>query len=536
MGFFGRRGAVLRRAMVLAVGGLLASAAIAAAVADETPRRGGVLTYPMPLGDPDTFDCHASQSIVALTRLAPHYSTLVRLDPATYPAISPDAARSWEVSPDGLTYTFHLAPDIPFHDGTKLTSADVKATYDRLRNPPAGVVSMRQQQFRDIATIETPDPTTVVFHLSKINPAMLTVFASPWNCLYSAKKLAEDPKYPASEVMGSGPFRFAEYVPGSFWRGERFENYFQKGLPYLDGFKVVNMTSQTIGNALIACQINFDIFGLSIQDQQRVAAARGATVKKYGPMSVLILSQLRVNTERPPLNDIRVRQAMSLAIDRWTGEKVLPRVMFTAPTAGGFQRPGSPLAPPTEELHKMLGYGPDIAANRAEAKRLLAEAGATNLKVTFTNIASYTALGIYLIDQWRQIGVEVTQEMVPNSQWLHRRATGDFQMIFDTSSDFVDEPTIQMDKFLSFDVNPTNTTHMIDHRIDQLYEQQARMPDLKQRAAIVWQLDNQLHQDAATLPLLWSGRTVYADANLRGLDLVPSEFIGLDWRGVWFAK
>jgi peptide/nickel transport system substrate-binding protein len=313
MGSFGVRGAVLRRAIALALGAVLANSA---ALADETPRRGGTLTYPMPLGDPDTFDCHASQSIVALTRLAPHYSTLVRLDPATYPAVSPDAAQSWTVSPDGLTYSFHLAPDIPFHDGSTLTSADVKATYERLRNPAPDSVSMRQQQFRDIAEIATPDSATVVFHLAKVNPAMLTVFASPWNCLYSAKKLAEDPRYPASEVMGSGPFRFAEYVPGSIWRGERFENYFQKGLPYLDGFKIVNLTSPTIGNALVAGQINFDIFGLSPQDQQRVATSRGETVKKYGPMSVLILYQLRLNTERPPFNDVRVRQAMRLIPNR----------------------------------------------------------------------------------------------------------------------------------------------------------------------------------------------------------------------------
>src|SRR5450631_1608585 len=188
MGFFGERGAILRRATGLAAGAVLATATLAAALADEAPQRGGTLTFPMPLGDPDTFDCHASQSIVALTRLAPHYSTLVRLDPATYPTVSPDAAQSWTISPDGLTYSFHLAPDIPFHDGTKLTSADVKATYERLRKPAAGTVSMRQQQFRDISEIATPDPATVVFHLAKVNPAMLTVFASPWNCLYSAKK------------------------------------------------------------------------------------------------------------------------------------------------------------------------------------------------------------------------------------------------------------------------------------------------------------------------------------------------------------
>ena len=126
-----------------------------------------------------------------------------------------------------------------FHDGTTLTSADVKATYDRMRNPPKGVVSPRQATFADIGTIETPDANTVVFKLKAVNASMLEHFASPWNCIYSAKDLAADPNSPRTKINGTGPLLFGEHVKGSHVTGRRNDNYFKKGLPYLDGFRGV---------------------------------------------------------------------------------------------------------------------------------------------------------------------------------------------------------------------------------------------------------------------------------------------------------
>ena len=98
-----------------------------------------------------------------------------------------------------MTYTFKLHPNVKFADGTALTSADVKATYDRLRNPPQGVVSTRKATFDDIDTIETPDPLTVVFKMKAVNASMLEHFASPWNVIYTAKDLAENPASPAHQ-------------------------------------------------------------------------------------------------------------------------------------------------------------------------------------------------------------------------------------------------------------------------------------------------------------------------------------------------
>ena len=168
-----------------------------------------------------------------------------------------DLAQSWTVAPDLMTYTFKLHPNVKFHDGSPLTSADVKATYDRLRNPPQGVVSTRKATFADIGTIETPDPLTVVFKMKAVNASMLEHFASPWNVIYSAKDLAADPNAPKTKINGTGPFTFVEHVKGSHVAGKRNENYFKKGLPYLDGFKgVFTLQAAAMLNALQGGQVH----------------------------------------------------------------------------------------------------------------------------------------------------------------------------------------------------------------------------------------------------------------------------------------
>ena len=130
----------------------------------ETPKSGGTLTYAVTAEAP-TYDCHATTTYAAIHTLAPHYSLLLKVDQDNYPELRPDLAESWTVSSDGLTYTFKLRSNVVFHDGTPLTSKDVKATFDRIRNPPAGIISIRQALFEGIASVEAPDPTTVVMKL-----------------------------------------------------------------------------------------------------------------------------------------------------------------------------------------------------------------------------------------------------------------------------------------------------------------------------------------------------------------------------------
>jgi len=158
------------------------------AVAEPTPKPGGTLVFAVD-AEPPNYDCHANFSFVFIHPVIPHYSTLLKFDTANYPQIVGDLAESWSVSSDRRTYTFKLRRNVLFHDGSPLTSADVKESYDRIIHPPEGVLSVRQADYAAITGIDAPDPTTVVFHLRWPDAAMLANFASPWNCIYSAARL-----------------------------------------------------------------------------------------------------------------------------------------------------------------------------------------------------------------------------------------------------------------------------------------------------------------------------------------------------------
>src|SRR4029079_17608914 len=224
------------RTSILGFVGVLVFALGGAATADaQQPKRGGTLQFAISAETPH-YDCHGSDNYATLHSGAPFYSTLLRFNLSKFPEVEGDLAQSWTVAPDLMTYTFKLPPGVKFHDGTALTSADIKATYDRLRNPPPGVVSTRMATFGDIGTIETPDANTVVFKMKSVNAAMIEHFASPWNCIYAAKDIAADPNAPKTKINGTGPFIFAEHVKGSHVTGKRNDKYFKQGLPYLDGF------------------------------------------------------------------------------------------------------------------------------------------------------------------------------------------------------------------------------------------------------------------------------------------------------------
>src|ERR1043166_1534385 len=428
--------------------------AIAPASAQEQPVRGGTLVFGINSGDPPTYDCHQSVLFPIIHLLTPHYSNLLKIDTPHYPKIIGDLAESWTVADDAKTYTFKLHANVKFHDGSPFTSDDIKATYDRIRNPPQGVVSVRRGLVADIDTIETPDPATVIFKLKRPNRALLYAFANPFNCIYSAAKLQENPLYPVRNVMGTGPFRLAEHVAGSHWSGERFKDYFKPGLPYLDGFRGAFTQGAALINALQGGQIMADFRSVTSADRERLTKALSDKVVAHESpwLNALLIT---FSTTKKPFDDARVRRALSLAIDRWKAAEILPRSSIMR-YVGGYLRPGYDLAATEDDLAQMPGFGRDINPARAEAKRLLAEAGVPNLKVRLVNrtISNlYVPGGIYVIDQWRQIGVET--EHVQANETLYNNAVneGTFDVVLDFQGDSIDEPTYQLTRHLSVDIS-----------------------------------------------------------------------------------
>ena len=336
----------------------------------SSPRKAARCNFAISAETPH-YDNHGSDTYATLHFAAPFYSTLLRFNLDKFPEVEGDLAASWTVAPDLMTYTFKLHPGVKFHDGTTLTSADVKATYDRLRNPPEGVVSTRQATFADIGTIETPDPLTVIFKMKAVNASMLEHFASPWNVIYAAKDLAADPNGPKTKINGTGPFTFVEHVKGSHVSGKRNENYFKKGLPYLDGFKgVFTLQAAAMLNALQGGQVLGEFRGISPAERDRLVQAMGDKIRIEESSWTLNLL-VCFNTEKKPFDDVRVRKALLMAIDRWGGSAGLSRI---STVALGRRRDPARLADGDAggRLVKLPGFSKDIKASREEAKKLLA--------------------------------------------------------------------------------------------------------------------------------------------------------------------
>ena len=317
---------------IIAIAALAGSLAPLQSAWAETPKRGGTLTYAVTAEAPTT-DCHATTTYAAVHVLAPHYSLLLKVDPDNYPKLKPDIAESWTISPDGLTYTFKIRDGVRFHDGTPLTSRDVKATFDRLRAPPQGIVSIRKALFADIKSIETPDPTTLVIKLSGPDGSLLDTLALPYNCIYSADRLAEDANYPAKKVMGSGPFVFVGARQRLALDRARFEEYWEKGKPYLDGFRAVFIKSSAVVNALQGGQIQAEFRSVSPGERaQLVAALKDRIVVQESPWVCKV--DLFFNSQVKPFDDVRVRRALQLASIGGRRPTRCPRSRFCAPWAG----------------------------------------------------------------------------------------------------------------------------------------------------------------------------------------------------------
>ena len=497
------------------------------APAQEQPRAGGELVFVV-AAEPPSFDAHREETFGMLHPGAPHYNTLLRVDPTdkTGTKFIGDLAESWTVSPDKRTYIFKLRRGVKFHDGSIMTSADVKASYDKIIFPPTGVVSSRQAAYKTVEAVEGPNADTIVFRLKYPEASFIANLSSPWNWIYKAEILAKDIHWYEKNVMGTGPYKFVEYVRGSHWVGKKNPDYWNKGKPYLDGFRAIFIQDASAQVAAIRgerAMIQFRGFTPSQRDGLVQALGNKLTVQE-SPWNCSI--QVAMNQEKKPFGDKRVRRALSLALDRYAGSKALSKIAIVKDVAG-IQVPGTPWATPPEELAKLAGYGPDINAARTEARRLLKEAGQEGLSFTLLNRGvpqPYEPVGIWLIDQWRQIGLNVKQVTLESAAWLQAQKTGDFEVSTNAPCNSIDEPDMDQHWFLT--TSPVNFSKHKDTVMDELYQKQSRAIDPEERRKYLRAFEKRLYDDEVhyIMTFQWN-RIVPHLAKVRGWTITPSHYL-----------
>jgi peptide/nickel transport system substrate-binding protein len=507
--------------------------------AQDKPRTGGELIFVVP-SQPPSYDGHREETFGLIHPIAPHYSTLLKVDPTDKTGTKPvgDLAESWTISKDGLTYTFKVRKGVKFHDGSEMTARDVKASYDKIIFPPQGVASSRKASYTSVQAVEAPDAQTVVFKLKWPESSFLLNLASPWNFIYKADILAKDIRWYETNVMGTGPFTFVEHVKGSHWLGKKNPNYWDKGKPYLDGYRAIFISSSSAQVAAIRgerAHIQFRGFSPAERDSLVSALGNKITVQESPWDCVLMVA---MHHEKKPFDDKRVRRALSLALDRWEASKTLSKIAIVKDVAG-IQVPGTPYATPPEELEKLAGYGKDIAKSRAEARRLLKEAGVPDgFSFTFKNRGipmPYEPVGIWLIDQWRQIGLNVKQEVIEASAYHPLLRRGDFEVAMDFACGFIVEPDLDLYRFVS--TSDANYGKHKDTVIDDLFVRQARATDVEERKKVLRQLEKRLVDEEAHImyTLQWN-RIIPHSSKVKGWTVTPSHYLNNQLDTVWLSE
>ena len=509
----------------------------APAVLGEEPRRGGIMNVAL-AADPPSLDMHQEQTFAVAQPLGPIYNNLIVFDPHHYPEIIGDLAKSWSVSADYLTYTFTLHEGVTFHDGSPLTSADVKASWDKIVFPPEGVVSPRRSLYEMVKGIEAPDPSTVVFRLHHPSPSFLTNLAHPANFIYAKKYLDQDIHYYKTHTMGSGPFKLKNYVRGSVIELERNPKYWKKGLPYLDGIKYFIITDTSArAKALRSGRVDVELRFLPPAETDAIKAQMGDHVvvdvlRSIGNFGVTI------NVDKKPFDDARVRQALSLAIDRYDMAKTLAPITILN-TVGGMMHPDLKWALSPEELQAMPGFGKDYEANLKEAKRLLAEAGYPDgFKTVLTNRnikLPYVDFAVYVISAWKKIGVEAEHKLEESATWSKTRVTRDFELLVDPyGSQTVGDPDEMLVKFTTGASN--NWGRFSAPVVDALFQQQAREMNEQKRIPLVKEMQKRVLEKVWRIQGLMGTRLEVRSAKIRNYEPQPSHWMNRRFEDVWLAE
>ncbi len=438
------------------------------------------------------------------------FASLVELNEKFQPV--PYLAKSWEVSEDQLTYTFRLVENAVFHDGRAVTSEDVAFSFEVVKaHHPTGAASLGQ-----VNRVETPNPHTAVFKLEKPHPALLTCLSSTYlmpilpKHIYSTAPIRTHPANMAP--VGCGPFKFAELKAGEHLILERFDKFFRPGRPYLDRLIFIVMKdASAIRFSLERGEAHFQAYStMRLSDILRLGKLEHLAATRQGYAAVGGNAYLEFNLRNPPLNDLRVRQAIAYALDRDFITQKLHNGLSVKSTG--------PIVRSSPFYH---GGGNKYETDLARANKILDEAGyprkadGTRFTLTLefqpTNIDVYRTPAEYLKPQLKNIGIDVQLRAAPDmasfisrvSNWQHEMVVG---VIFNGA-----DPTVGVHRqFLCSNqkkgVMWSNTEGYCNPRVDDILAKAGTEVKLEKRKALYAEFQNLVTEE---LPVIFTFEAPY---------------------------
>ena len=470
-------------------------------------RRGGILKVGLQ-ADPTALDPQ-KQSLTAIWHVIEHiYNGLTRVKPDL--SIEPALAEGWDISEDGTSYMFVLREGVTFHDGTPLKASDVKFTFERLVDPETA--SPGASELASMKSIEVNDDRTVVMTLHAPDASLLAALAGGTCVIFSEEFVKANNNDVSQVAMGTGPFKFVEYVPNTRIVLERNENYWEEGLPYLDG---IEMTIASDDTARTAAVVTGTVDFIEYAPLRDIPSLEADTSLKLAGESNTNIRFIGFNLTKEPFDNLKVRQAIAAVVDREADARA-DRLRLR-------HADGGPL--PTRFLGGAATGGASAGRGASESADGRGRPG-RRVQTTITSWSQYSFLSnaaVVLQEQLRQIGIEAELNLVENATMVaqvYDPTTRDYDMAVTGESAYVDPNTIVLSYFKTGEGN--NFMGYSNPEVDKLIEQGIASTDQDERARIYQDIQKILLQDLPWVSLFVANQYEAMKINVQGYVHIPT--------------
>ncbi len=450
--------------------------------------------------------------------------------------IVPDLAESWSWDEDYTHLTFKLRHGVKWHEGQPFTAADVKCTWELLLGKSADKLRLnpRKAWYRNLNGVTTAGDDSATFVLKRPQPAFLMLLASGMSPVYPCHVPAREMR---THPIGTGPFKFAAFKPNEYIRVVKNPDYWKPGRPYLDAIEwtiIPNRSTQEL--AFIAGKFDMTFpYEVTVQMLRDIKNQAPQAICELTPTPVAI--NMLLNRDAPPFNDPDIRRALQLTIDRNSFLKIL--VEGQGDIGGAMQpAPGGLWGLPSEIMNTLPGYGPDVAANREEARKLMQKHGygpdhRLSVKVATRNIAQYRDPAVILIDQMKQIYIDGELDAVETANWFPKIARKDYMIGANLTGSGVDDPDAYLFENYACG-SERNYTGYCNPVLEKMFVQQSEERDADKRKKLVWDIDRRLQEDAAR-PMIFNYRLASCHyPRVHGITImVNSLFNGWRFEDAW---
>ena len=489
---------------------LLATALLAALTTSALAQKyGGTLRFPL-RENPSSASLHEESSITAMQPFMAVFNNLVIYDQqqemARPETIKPDLATEWSWSADNKVLTMKLRQGVKWHDGKPFTSADVQCTWDMITEKRTSNwrKNSHKEWYGNLKEVQVAGPYEVRFVLGRPQPSFLSFLANGWSPVYPCHV---DGRVMRQKPIGTGPFKVVEFKPNDVIRLEKNKEYWKPGRPYLDGivFRIMPSTATRMLSFLAG---EFDMTGTSTVTPHTIKDVQAKLPKAVcSTTGTMVTGVVLVNHKAPPFDNPKVRRAVSLALDRNA---------FVAAQQGGGRLGGVMMSPPygvwglsPAQLETVPGFGKDVEKNRAEARKLMEEAGYgpnNKLKLTFLvrNSAPNFITGATLAaDQLRSINIEGNVDAKDYTVYTGAIIKGAYSLAFETSGAAIDDPDVVLyEKFKCESIR--NYNKYCNREVEAKIDEQSQTTDPVKRKQLVQALDLFLQQETAQVAVYHS--------------------------------